>query len=159
MHHLCKPTNRSRTFRFAESDCARIALKVLHLYRAAWMTVQDLFGACLRPAEKCAANPSSLKCGMHSAEEEDARLLGIRHAVRKGETNRSSVWRNCNQRVTRHVNLATGELLHHVVNRVTNRVPYMRRVVIDKLHKRGRINVRLHGAERCPCWEHRADLF
>ena len=96
---------------------------------------------------------------MHSAEEEDARLLGIRHAVRKGETNRSSVWRSGDQRVTRRINIAVSELFHDVVDGVTDRIPHMRRICIDKLYERGRVNCWLHWTECGPRWEHRADLF
>ena len=98
-------------------------------------------------------------CWMHPAEEEDARLLGIRHAVGKGKANRSSVWSNRNERVACHIYIAASELLHHVFYGVTNWVPHVCRIGINKLYERGRVNFWLHWAERCPCWEHRSDLL
>jgi hypothetical protein len=96
---------------------------------------------------------------VNPAEEEDARLLWIRYAVGKGKANRSSVWRRCDQRVTRHINIAVSQLFHDVINGVTDRIPYMRRICIDKLYKRCRVNFWLHWAECGPCWEHRSNLF
>jgi hypothetical protein len=116
VHHLREPANRSRTFRFAESDCARITLKVLYLHRAARMSSKDLFGPGSAPTEECASDPSPLKCGMHPAEEEDARLHWIWHAVGKSPSNSCTVWCDCNQRVVLEINVAPCELFHHVVD-------------------------------------------
>ena len=96
---------------------------------------------------------------MHSTEEEDPRLLRAHHAVCKGPANCRAVWRNSDQRIARHVNLATGELLHHVFNRVSNWISYVCRVCVHKLHKRGCVKFRLHWTKRGPCWEHRTDLL
>ena len=120
---------------------------------------KDLFGASLRPAEQRASNPASLMCWVNATKEKDTWFLCVRHTVGKAPPNGRTVRCDCDQRVAHHVNLAPRELLHHVFNRVTNWVSYMRRVCVDKLHKRGHINIRLHWTERRPCWEHRADPF
>jgi hypothetical protein len=120
---------------------------------------KDLFGADSAPTEECASNPAPLMCWVNATKEKDTWFLCVRHTVGKSPSNSCTVWCDCDQRVAPHVNLATSELLHHVFNRITNWVSYMRRVCVDKLHKRRRINVRLHWAECGPHWEHRSDLF
>ena len=123
------------------------------------MLCKDLFSAGLRPAKQCASNPAPLMCWVNATKEKDTRFLCVRHTVGKAPPNGGTVRCDCDQRVARHINVAPRELLHHVVDRVTDRIPHMGRICIDKLDERGRINFRLHWAEHRSWWEQLLNLF